>query len=452
MTPASASIKPAPLVPDRPRARARSPLNILVLHRLGDPRYWRTAVRDLEFLLPDHAAGHHYVVHAADQPLPPYIRDLRFHGIVLGPTFLCARYARHTFAQVLSEFDFIRTSDAFKIAMPQDDYHANALLDDWMVDWGVDTVYAACADHWDVLYPKYSVSGNILQGYTSYIASAWIERWRNTVPFTSRPIDVSYRARRLPANFGRIGHIKGTIGERFAAHPASRGLNLDLSTADADVIAGAEWHAFLDRSRFCLATNTGSSVLDPVGAIQHCVERYEMRHPAAGFEEIEAHCFPGLDGRYTFTAISPRNIEAALAQTAQIATPGPYGGILRAGDHYISLDPDCRNVPDVIDQMRDRVRVERIRDDAREAVMSVPELRASAHADRLIGQIDVGAAAKHVGATPAADLQRALARYQADVIDQSERFWQKRRRRLQIHQLLVALGARKIKRWLVGAS
>ena len=36
----------------------RSRLSILILHRLGDPLAWRTAVRDLEYLLPDHLPEH----------------------------------------------------------------------------------------------------------------------------------------------------------------------------------------------------------------------------------------------------------------------------------------------------------------------------------------------------------------------------------------------------------
>jgi hypothetical protein len=406
-------------------------------------------VRDLEFLLPDHARGHRFVVHAADQPLPEYVKDLKFHGIVLGPTFLCARYAKHTFADVLRDYEFVRQSDAFKIAMPQDDYDAHAVLDRWMVDWQVDVVYAACSDHWDVLYPSYSATGLIRQGYTSYIPTAWIERWKNPVPLNDRPIDVSYRARKLPANFGRIGYIKGVIGERFAAHPASRGLKLDLSTADADLIAGPEWHAFLDASKFCLATNTGSSVLDPEGDIQRCAEQYAIDRPDASFEDVEAHCFPGLDGRYSFTAISPRNVEAALAETVQIATPGPYGGILTEHEHYISLQPDCSNLTGVVDQMRDETRVARLRTSAREAVLAVPELRAANHAASLIQQIADGAAKKRLQASSDAVMQQTLERYQSDVVEQSERFWQQRRRRQRIHGLLVALGARKVKRWLM---
>jgi hypothetical protein len=423
-------------------------LNILVLHRLGDPLYWRTAVRDLEYLLPDHAGAHRYIVHAADQPLPAYIKDLPFHGIVMGPTFLCARNARHTMAAVLEEFDFVRTSDAFKIALPQDDYDSHAILDRWMVDWRVDVVYAACSEHWDVLYPHYSATGVIRQGYTGYVADSWLDRWRHPRPFAERAIDVSYRARKLPPNFGRIGHIKGVIGERFAAHPATAGLRLDLSTDPGDLMIGPRWHEFLDSSKFCLATNTGSSLLDPNGDIQRCVERYQMRDADAAFEEVEAQCFPGQDGRYSFTAISPRNLEAALAETVQIATPGPYGGILEAHRHYIALEPDCSNAPDVVAQMSDRTLVARIRADARAAVLDRPELRATTQAASLIEQIAAGAAGKRAPSTPPAQMDATVARYRRDVVDQADLYWRHRRRRLRLRNILVALGARKIKRWL----
>ena len=439
-------------MPGGPRPDLSEPLNILILHRLGDPLYWRAAVRDLEHLLPDHAPHHRYVVHAADQPLPTYIKDVRFHGIVLGPTFLCARYARHTMASVLDAFDFVRTSDAFKIALPQDDYDAHAVLDRWMIDWHIDLVYAACSEHWDVLYPDYSRNGVIRQGYTGYVADAWLNRWKQTTPFAQRTIDVSYRARKLPPNFGRIGYIKGVIGERFAGHPATAGLRLDISTEPEDLVAGARWHDFLDNSKFCLATNTGSSLLDPNGDIRYCVERYLIRHAAASFDEVESHCFPGQDGRYVFTAISPRNLEAALAQTVQIATPGPYGGILTATDHYIPIEPDCSNVTEVVAQMHDETRVEAIRRQAREAVLDRAELRASIQATAMVSQIASGAGAKRVQATPTAQVDAVLDRYHHDVTDRTDTFWRRRRRRLNARSVLASLGARKIKRWLTRTS
>src|SRR4051812_13451670 len=117
-----------------------APLNILSLHRMGPPWRRREAVRELEYMMPTYAAGHHCLVHDADLPLPDYLKAAPFHGIVLGPTFLCARYAPALFRQTLETYDWIKRHPAVKIAMPQDDYDCAGILDRWMVDWRVDLV------------------------------------------------------------------------------------------------------------------------------------------------------------------------------------------------------------------------------------------------------------------------------------------------------------------------
>lgn len=420
---------------------------------MGDPRSWRTAVRDLEFMLPACAPEHEYIVHAAELPLPAYVKDLRFHGIVLGPTFLCSRYDPRLYERVRHEYDFIRESDAVKIALPQDDYDCSAVLDRWMIEWKIDAVYSPCpADTWPVLYPGCSAAGAVRGGFTGYVSETWIDAWRNLRPFESRSIDVSYRARKLPPNFGRIGHLKGVIGERFASHPATADLRLDISTDPKAVIPGAQWHAFLEDSRFCLATNSGSSLLDPEGQIRACVERYLVRHPDADFDEVEAHCFKGEDGKYAFTAISPRHLEAALAGTVQIATPGDYGGIFEAGTHYMRLEPDCSNAADVTDRMRDRSAVASIAKACKSAVLDHRELRSTYHASQMIQLIESVVSARRIQGSPADGMRRAIDRYQSDVGRQTDSFWKRHRTIERLRAGAVALGARRVKRFFTAST
>ena len=66
----------------------------------------------------------------------------------------------------------------------------------------------------------------------------------------------------MTANYGHIGYLKGSIGERFIEAVQGQKLNLDISTPK-DVIAGDKWHEFLEDSKFCLVSPSGSSVLDP---------------------------------------------------------------------------------------------------------------------------------------------------------------------------------------------
>jgi hypothetical protein len=422
-------------------------LAILILHRMGDPRSWRTAVRDLELMLPTCAPQHEYIVHAAEMPLPDYIKDFRFDGIVLGPTFLCSRFEPRLFEQVRREYAFIRDSDAFTIALPQDDYDCHAILDRWLIDWRVNSVTSVFGpETWPVLYPLNSASGHLRGGYTGYVSDAWIDDWHNPRPFESRTIDVSYRARKLPPNFGRVGDLKGVIGERFAAQPAVAGLRLDLSTDPNDVIAGAEWHAFLENSRFCLTTGSGSSLLDPEGQIRACVERHLVRHPEASFEEIEAHCFSGEDGKHVLTALAPRHIEAALACTVQIGTPADYSGILEPGTHYIRLEPDCSNAAEVVATMGDRRRVAAIASACKSAILDRPDLRATTCASQLIQLIAEGAPVSDPRAS-ADETRRLASRYRADADAWGASFWKRQRAKTKLRAAAVALGARRIKRF-----
>ena len=98
--------------------------------------------------------------------------------------------------------------------------------------------------------------------------------------------------------------------------------------------------------------------------------------------------------------------------------------------------------------MRDRGHVARVARAARDAVLSVPALRASHHAASLIEQIRQGAGAKRLQASAAAEIKQAVDRYATEVAARSEAFWQRRRQRQRLRDVAVSMGARKIKRWL----
>ncbi|MGB0370668.1 MAG: hypothetical protein ACPGN3_04905 [Opitutales bacterium] len=268
--------------------------------------------------------------------------------------------------------------------MPQDDYNCPAFLDEWLVDWNIDEAYSVIDGFHDVLYPKYSKIKKLKKGYTSYISDEWIDSWRNPKPYKGREIDVSYRASKLPPNFGQIGYVKGIIGERFIRATKDYGLNVDISTDPKDLIPGSKWNSFIEGSKYCLVSNSGSSLIDARGEIASAVKCALRRKPNASFEEIERQCFPNEDGRYILTAISPRNIEAALAETAQIATPGTYGGIMNPDSEYIPINEDCSNIKEVLEKMSDIQFRNMIVGNCKEAFLSEPRLRARNHAKSLV--------------------------------------------------------------------
>lgn len=406
-------------------------------------------------MLPREAPEHNYIVHDDDLPLPGFLADLRYHGIVLGPTFLCNRF-HDDFLETLDRYAFIRDSDAFKLALPQDDYYSSAVLDRWLMHWRVDRVDPVCPQHWDVLYPLYSQSGGQMQlGFTGYVSEELVERWRHPKPRARRAIDVSYRSHDLSARFGRLAYAKARIGEVFEASTHHAGLNTDISVRPQDMIPGEQWRAFVEDSRFCLVASSGCSLLDPEGALRRRVSEYMKLHPHATFAEVEEICFKGLDGRYVFTALSPRNIEAALAKTVQIATPDEYSGILQAGEHYVPFETDGSNVAEVLAAISDVGAMDAMADACKTAILDQQELRYTHRAASLIAAIDQAASERRIRGTDTATFEQHRRRYLREVVARSEKIWQRRRQAAKTREVVTRLGLgaikRGIRRWSQGS-
>ena len=419
-------------------------MNILILHCMGDPLNWRAAVRDLEYLLPKCRPELDCLVHNAALPLPDFIKDIEFQGIVLGPTFLGARRNLKLLEAVKRKYDFVKLAPAFKIALPQDDYDCSARLDRWLMDWRVDVAYTVCPGHEARFYPDFSRFCRLKSGFTGYIFNEWIDRWQAPRPYENRPLDVVYRASKLPPFFGRLGHFKGLMGEVFQAEADRRGLTLrmDLSTARQDIIPGRKWQEFMESSKAALSALSGSSVWDPEGELRRRVMAFQGRRPRASFEEVEAACFPSLDGQVVATAISPRNLEAALTETLQIAVPGPYNGLLLAGEHYLPFGEDGSGFDEAIDILRRPPAARRVIKAAKEAVLSEDALRAERFAEELLGLIREGASARRLEGMDHARWGAIVKRYNSEMETVEKAFWRRSRmeRRLKDFGLWLGLG------------
>jgi hypothetical protein len=206
----------------------------------------------------------------------------------------------------------------------------------------------------------------VLTGYLDTKRLAEIERLAAAA--RPRTTDICYRtAGTAPPWFGRHGHLKEWIAQAFQKHAPRFGLDVDISTRPEDARNGNEWYELLLSSKYTIGVEGGTSILDRDGSIRECSDRYVAAHPSATFEEVEASCFPGLDGTFRGFAISPRHLEACATRTCQVLTEGEYSGVLKPFVHYIPIKKDLSNVDEVLDIIR--------RDDLREAVI------ARAHAD-----------------------------------------------------------------------
>lgn len=339
-------------------------MQILILHDVQSALTLRRTTFNQTFCLLKYAPAHEYVLHCHGRPLTTSLLERPFDVIVLDTTFLCHRWSRPraVFDQLRRDYEFVRRSNAVKVAFPQDDYDHSAILDEWLSDWGVNVVFSPLASFRDILYPKTSRAAEVLECLTGYVDvadEAMLARWRR--PFGARSIDVGYRAKDLPKYFGRLGRLKGEIGSRFVRSlgPGTR-FRLDIATGLEATLLGADWLRFLGDCKFTLGTISGSSLLDPDGEIQDCVRAYETAHPGAGFEEVESKCFAGQDGVHEFAALGPRHLEAATAKSCQILVSSKHWSPLEPGRHFIALDEDCSNIDDVVAQMRDVTVEERI--------------------------------------------------------------------------------------------
>lgn len=398
-------------------------MNILVLHALGDATKAPRLLKEHVFFLRTQFPQHSYIYHDAALPPPAYLRQASFDAILLDVTFLGYRWLDPVlFNRFLKQYQFVAESDAVKIAFPQDEYDCHAVLDDWMCAWRVDTVFSVISSSWDILYPRYSLVGDIRLGYTGYLDEALLN-WKPK-PFSARRIDIGYRARTLPPNFGRLGQTKWSIGRDVATRAVDFDLLVDIELGERSMLMGDAWLHFLDDSKFTLGANSGSSLLDPVGALRAAVRHYCARHPAASFEEVEAACFPGLDGLHCLTAISPRVLEAALLGSGQILVDGDYSGILQANEHYIPIRSDASNFDDVVEAMSDVPRVERMISRCREAILSVPELRGNNRAVMLLGLIEETRAVKR-SSSSRTDIGPLIARYSSEMPAKYKSHWRR---------------------------
>jgi hypothetical protein len=358
-------------------------LRVLVLHSLGPLENVPVSLKNHVFALRTYHSEHEYVFHDTTVDNPLSLAGGEFDAIILDVSFLWARWAPdNNFQRIKREYSFIADCQALKLAFPQDEYDCNELLDDWMCEWRVDVVFSVIAQHWDVLYPKFSQTGEIRLAYTGYIDDSLtlIE----PLPWDSRTIDIGYRARKLPPYFGRLGEVKWKIGELVRSACQGTSIRADIVVGDQGTLNGRGWLEFINRSRFTLGANSGSSLLDPRGHIQRAVRRYLQDYPCAPFKEVEKACFPGLDARHEFTAISPRVIEAAVLGSCQILVEGHYSGLLQPWEHYIPIKADASDFDKVLAAMQNRALTDSIVARCRADLLGNEDLHYRSHTARVI--------------------------------------------------------------------
>jgi hypothetical protein len=179
-----------------------------------------------------------------------------------------------------------------------------------------------------------------------------------------RPIELGYRAWGGLMSLGRHGLLRRRLAEVFAPAAQARGMKTDISVDQGATYFGDAWYRYLASCKYLLGAEGGATVLDPTGEFLIRTERYLSAHPGASFDEVEANCFPGEDGKLALFAISPRHLEACATRTCQVLVEGEYSGVLKPNEHYIPIKRDLSDVEEVLDRIQEDSERERITENA----------------------------------------------------------------------------------------
>ena len=341
---------------------------------MGMPKKRRAAVINIETLFKNHSNDLLCLNHDAEISLPKFIKNINFDLIILGPTFLYSRFNPKTFNRFQKEYHFISKKDTYKIAMPQDEYTYSDILDKWMCDWNISCVFSVLPKFKELIYPKYIKKGNVKKGFTMYINAESINEFKKK-DLKNRNIDISYRASVLPESYGSIGQLKSDIGLSMSKlFDNIKTLNTDISINKNKILSGKNWYRFLEDSKTCIVTPSGSSIFDPKGEIRIAVERYKLKFPNSKFREVKENCFPTEDNKYIMTALSPRNIEAGLAGTVQICVGNNFSDILEPNIDYIPLKKDLSNIKEIIEILNNEKQLNLIAKNCRKKILSIKML------------------------------------------------------------------------------
>jgi hypothetical protein len=336
---------------------------VLVMHALR-PTSRQTTIDHLESFREHLPHADVQYLHF-QQPLPKEFEEISPDIFIINYDFLNYRFTP-LWPYIKNRHKKIAQRAGKVVAIAQDDFWANKLLDNWCMDWDVDRILTPISNDLDVLYPRSIKTKEFRTALTGYVKSGPIPQ---TALLRDRPIDLGQRVRDMPPHLGRLAQAKSKQAVVMANAASSAGFNVDVSTRAEDSFIGAAWFEFLSSCKFTVGMKGGASLHDPYGLTHTKVQAYLTRHPSASFDEIERKCFKGKDKKHEFTAISPRLFEASMAGTCQILQRDDYLGVLEPWRDYIPLERNFSNMNEVVSTMRDLDRCQEIVDNARIALV-----------------------------------------------------------------------------------
>jgi hypothetical protein len=257
--------------------------------------------------------------------------------------------------------EYVRISDAFKIAFFQDEFHHCRKRFEFVNDAGVDLVYTHVREQdiphvWGRYTPHATARFNY-PGYVDHAMLAAAERF--ALPEDERDLDVGYRGRPLTPVMGSGALEKSVIGERFKELARATALRVDIATSEEGRLYGDAWYRFLGRCKAVLGVESGTSYIDLEDEVHLDYAKRVAEGRPVTLEALLEGPLGKWDHNFSYRTISPRHFEAAAFRICQVMFEGEYSGVLQPMVHYLPLKKDFSNFDQVVEWLEDgRLRAE----------------------------------------------------------------------------------------------
>lgn len=308
--------------------------------------------------------------------IPRFLFKIEYDLVIFHYTYLAGERFLEENTPWLKKIEGANLLKGFKIAIPQDEYDHTQRLCEFFDYAGVNRVYTCYMREADIdTAYRNNIKSQISfrKTWTGFVDEKKNNLLEGKRPLLKdRPIDIGYRARKLPAYFGKHGQLKFELVNVFTNYLQFTELKYDINNTNnnfndedkSKVKMGDSWIDFLLKCKAFVGCEGGSSLLDFDGSIKKSVLSFANKFPNAPFEEIERHCFPGMDYNIRCFALSPRHFECATTKTLQILVEGTYGNVFKPDIHFIELKRDFSNISEVVEKLQDLSYCQKIVDQA----------------------------------------------------------------------------------------
>jgi len=114
------------------------------------------------------------------------------------------------------------------------------------------------------------------------------------------------------------------------------------------------WVELLQSAKATVGAEAGTYYLDRNGSLLEQSKKYVQQNPDANLDDLMEKIFDNTSIEYVSgKAISSRHFEPVGTKTCQILLEGNFNGILKEGEHYISVKKNFSNLKDIIDVYSD---------------------------------------------------------------------------------------------------